>query len=79
MSDHDPRILKHVKTLTEVGTDVEKFVTALEAIRTDRNLSSVAKKAIMRTIAQDQAIAFLAAATGETPRPIKRADHPPTS
>ena len=70
MSDHDPRILKHIDALAQVGTDMEKFVAALDAIRADRNLPSSAKQAILKTLAQEQAIHYLAAVTGKTPAPI---------
>jgi hypothetical protein len=70
MSDHDPRVLKHIDALAAVGTDVQKFMVALDAIRTDRNLSSAAKTAILKTLAQEQAIGWVAAASGEKPAPI---------
>ena len=67
MSDHDPRILKHIDALAAVGTDMEKFAAALDAIRTDTNLPSAGKIAILKTLAQNQALAWLVAVTGQKP------------
>ena len=74
MSDHDPRILKHVDALAAVGTDVQKFVEALDAMRTDPNLPHAGRIAILKTLAQDQAVAWIAAVTGKKPLPITPAD-----
>lgn len=68
MSEADPRIVKHVDALARVGTDLEKFLSALDALREDKNLPTAAKRAVLQTLAQDQAIQYVAAVTGRTPR-----------
>ena len=74
MTDHDPRILKHIDALSRVGNDLDAFIAALDALRADRNLPSAAKNAVLRTLAQDQAIQYVAAVTGKAPRPVQPAE-----
>lgn len=69
MSDHDPRVLKHIEALYQVGRDVEKFIEALDAIRLDKNLPNKGRIAILKTLAQEQAIGYYVACTGQEPKP----------
>jgi hypothetical protein len=68
MSDHDPRVLQHVDAIASAGQDFHAFVAALDALRSDLSIPAAAKRAILKTIAQDQAIQYVAAVTGKTPR-----------
>jgi hypothetical protein len=68
---HDPRLVKHVEAIARAGTDLDAFIAALDALRTDHNVPSAGKQAILKTLAQDQAIQYVAAFTGKTLRPLK--------
>jgi hypothetical protein len=67
---HDPRILQHIDRLAQAANDFDEFVAALDELRLDRNLPGSAKRAVLKTLAQDQAIQYVAAVTGKSPRRV---------
>jgi hypothetical protein len=69
--NHDPRLIKHVEAIARAGTDLDAFVAALDALRSDRNVPNAGKQAILKTLAQDQAIQYVAAFTGKSLRLLK--------
>lgn len=69
MSDHDPRVTKHLEGLVQSGSDLQKFVAALDAIRTDLNLPTAGRTALLKTLAMEQALGYLSAVSGKQPNP----------
>lgn len=60
----DRRIVKHIQALTEAGTDIKKFIQALERMKDDISLTQPQREAIFKTLAQDAASAYFVFATG---------------
>jgi hypothetical protein len=63
--ERDRRILKHIKALADAGTDVKKFVSALQSVRTDNALNHAQKVAIYKTLAQEAAVGYRYAMSGK--------------
>lgn len=65
LSPRDRRITKHIRAISEAGTDIEAFSAAVRAVRDDPSLTSAHREAIYKTLAQDAAQAYFVFATGK--------------
>ena len=65
LGPRDQRIVKHIQAIADGGTDIEKFVAALQKMRDDPALSTAHRDAIYKTLAQDAAQAYFVFATGK--------------
>lgn len=61
----DPRILRHIRKISEAGTDLEAFAEALRGVQSDPALTTSHRDAIYKTLAQEAAQAYFHFATGE--------------
>jgi hypothetical protein len=61
----DKRIVRHIKALSEAGTDIKKFIDALHAFRDDSSLTTGQRDAIFKTMAHDAAQAYYVIVTGK--------------
>lgn len=65
ISPRDRRITKHIRTIADAGTDIEKFAEALRGVRDDPALTSAHRDAIYKTLAQEASQAYFVFATGQ--------------
>jgi hypothetical protein len=69
---HDRRIVKHIRELEAAGTDTQKFLAALIAVRDDSALSQAQRGAIHKSVAQSAVIGLRECLSGkELPEELK--------
>ena len=65
LGPRDPRILKHIRKISEAGVDIDKFSEALRGVQSDPALTTQHREAIYKTLAQDAAQAYFLFASGK--------------
>jgi hypothetical protein len=77
---HDRQIVKHVRELEAAGTDTQKFLSALIAIRDDTHLSDAQRGALHKTVAQSAVIGLRECLSGkDLPEELKELISKPAS